>query len=85
MSPAVEHLFKRLATWAERPAVREGERCLSYTQLLAEVAKRRDTAISRGVGMMTQIYADRALNTDHAPRRQWRFLGSPGLPFWRSQ
>jgi 4-aminobutyrate aminotransferase len=32
--------------------------------LNAEVAKRRDTAISRGVGMMTQIYADRALNSE---------------------
>jgi 4-aminobutyrate aminotransferase len=32
--------------------------------LNAEVAKRRDTAISRGVGMMTQIYADRALNAE---------------------
>ena len=28
--------------------------------LNAEVAKRRDDAISRGVGMMTQIYADKA-------------------------
>ncbi len=32
--------------------------------LNAEVAKRRDQAISRGVGMMTQIYADRALNSE---------------------
>ena len=32
--------------------------------LNAEVAKRRDTAISRGVGMMTQIYVDRALNSE---------------------
>ncbi len=32
--------------------------------LNAEVAKRRDAAISRGVGMMTQIYADRALNSE---------------------
>ncbi|WP_028913634.1 4-aminobutyrate--2-oxoglutarate transaminase [Pseudorhodobacter ferrugineus] len=32
--------------------------------LNAEVAKRRDEAISRGVGMMTQIYADRALNAE---------------------
>ncbi len=32
--------------------------------LNAEVAKRRDVAISRGVGMMTQIYADRALNSE---------------------
>ena len=32
--------------------------------LNAEVAKRRDDAISRGVGMMTQIYADRALNSE---------------------
>ena len=30
----------------------------------AEVAKRRDEAISRGVGMTTQIYADRALNAE---------------------
>lgn len=30
----------------------------------AEVALRRDQAISRGVGMMTQIYADRALNAE---------------------
>ncbi len=30
----------------------------------AEVAKRRDEAISRGVGMQTQIYADRALNAE---------------------
>ncbi|MEH7827427.1 4-aminobutyrate--2-oxoglutarate transaminase [Gemmobacter denitrificans] len=29
-----------------------------------EVAKRRDEAISRGVGMQTQIYADRALNAE---------------------
>ena len=32
--------------------------------LNAEVARRRDDAISRGVGMMTQIYADRALNAE---------------------
>jgi 4-aminobutyrate aminotransferase len=32
--------------------------------LNAEVAKRRETAVSRGVGMMTQIYADRALNSE---------------------
>jgi len=32
--------------------------------LNAEVAKRRDHAISRGVGMMTQIYAERALNSE---------------------
>ena len=32
--------------------------------LNADVAKRRDDAISRGVGMMTQIYADRALNSE---------------------
>ncbi len=32
--------------------------------LNAEVAKRRDSAISRGVGMMTQIYVDRALNAE---------------------
>ncbi len=30
----------------------------------AEVAKRREEAISRGVGMQTQIYADRALNSE---------------------
>ncbi len=30
----------------------------------AEVAARRTEAISRGVGMMTQIYADRALNAE---------------------
>jgi len=30
----------------------------------AEVAKRRDDAVSRGVGMTTQIYADRALNAE---------------------
>ena len=30
--------------------------------LHAEVAKRRDEDISRGVGMMTHIYADKALN-----------------------
>jgi len=30
----------------------------------ADVAKRRDEAISRGVGMQTQIYADRALNAE---------------------
>ncbi|MBU1329248.1 MAG: AMP-binding protein [Gammaproteobacteria bacterium] len=41
MSPAAEHLFKRLAAWAERPALREDKRCLSYQQLLAEVAARR--------------------------------------------
>lgn len=29
-----------------------------------EVARRRDQAISRGVGMMTQIYVDRALNAE---------------------
>jgi 4-aminobutyrate aminotransferase len=34
------------------------------TMLNAEVAKRRDEAISRGVGMMTQIYAERALNSE---------------------
>ena len=32
--------------------------------LNAEVSKRRDDAISRGVGMMTQIYVDRALNSE---------------------
>ena len=32
--------------------------------LNAEVAARRDDAISRGVGMMTQIYVDRALNAE---------------------
>ncbi|SEM98176.1 4-aminobutyrate aminotransferase [Pseudorhodobacter antarcticus] len=32
--------------------------------LNADVAKRKDEAISRGVGMMTQIYADRALNAE---------------------
>ena len=30
----------------------------------ADVAKRRVEAISRGVGMQTQIYADRALNAE---------------------
>ena len=30
----------------------------------ADVAKRRDEAISRGVGMQTQIYVDRALNSE---------------------
>ncbi len=30
----------------------------------AEVAKRRDAAVSRGVGMTTQVYADRALNAE---------------------
>ena len=30
----------------------------------ADVAKRRDDAISRGVGMQTQIYVDRALNSE---------------------
>ncbi|MGO4909048.1 4-aminobutyrate--2-oxoglutarate transaminase [Pseudorhodobacter sp. W20_MBD10_FR17] len=32
--------------------------------LNAEVAKRRDDAISRGVGMLTQIFAERALNSE---------------------
>jgi 4-aminobutyrate aminotransferase len=32
--------------------------------LNADVAKRREDAISKGVGMMTQIYADRALNAE---------------------
>ena len=32
--------------------------------LNSEVSKRRDDAISRGVGMQTQIYADRALNAE---------------------
>ncbi|PZR00527.1 MAG: 4-aminobutyrate--2-oxoglutarate transaminase [Cereibacter sphaeroides] len=32
--------------------------------LNADVARRRDEAISRGVGMTTQIYADRALNSE---------------------
>jgi 4-aminobutyrate aminotransferase len=32
--------------------------------LNADIARRRETAISRGVGMMTQIYADRALNAE---------------------
>jgi 4-aminobutyrate aminotransferase len=32
--------------------------------LNADVSRRRDEAISRGVGMMTQIYADRALNSE---------------------
>ncbi|MGA0540050.1 4-aminobutyrate--2-oxoglutarate transaminase [Neotabrizicola sp. VNH66] len=30
----------------------------------ADVAKRREDAVSRGVGMTTQIYADRALNSE---------------------
>ncbi|MFT4150820.1 MAG: 4-aminobutyrate--2-oxoglutarate transaminase [Paracoccaceae bacterium] len=30
----------------------------------AEVSRRRDEAVSRGVGMTTQIYADRALNAE---------------------
>ncbi|AWD21213.1 4-aminobutyrate--2-oxoglutarate transaminase [Fuscovulum blasticum] len=30
----------------------------------SDVAKRRDEAVSRGVGMTTQIYADRALNAE---------------------
>ncbi len=29
-----------------------------------EISKRRDAAISNGVGMMTQIYVDRALNSE---------------------
>jgi 4-aminobutyrate aminotransferase len=32
--------------------------------LNADVARRRTEAVSRGVGMMTQIYADRALNAE---------------------
>lgn len=32
--------------------------------LNAEIAKRRDAAISQGVGMMTQVYVDRALNSE---------------------
>jgi 4-aminobutyrate aminotransferase apoenzyme (EC 2.6.1.19) len=32
--------------------------------LNADVAKRRTDAISRGVGMQTQIYVDRALNSE---------------------
>ncbi len=32
--------------------------------LNADVARRRETAISRGVGMTTQIYADKALNSE---------------------
>ncbi len=34
------------------------------TMLNAEVAKRREAAISRGVGMLTEIYAERALNSE---------------------
>jgi 4-aminobutyrate aminotransferase len=30
----------------------------------AEIAKRRDSAIARGVGMMTQVYVDRAQNAE---------------------
>ncbi|PHS19295.1 MAG: 4-aminobutyrate--2-oxoglutarate transaminase [Blastopirellula sp.] len=30
----------------------------------AEISKRRDTAISRGVGMQTQVYVERALNSE---------------------
>ena len=30
----------------------------------AEIAKRRDSAIARGVGMMTQVYAERARNAE---------------------
>ncbi len=30
----------------------------------AEIAKRRETAIARGVGMMTQIYVEKALNAE---------------------
>ena len=29
----------------------------------AEISKRRDAAIAQGVGMQTQIYVDRALNS----------------------
>ena len=32
--------------------------------LNAEVSSRRDSAIARGVGMMTQVYAERALNAE---------------------
>jgi 4-aminobutyrate aminotransferase len=37
---------------------------MEHAMLNVEVAKRRDEAVSRGVGMMTQIYADRALNSE---------------------
>ena len=42
----------------------------------ADVAKRRDEAISRGVGMQTQIYADRALNSE-----VWDIEGNRYLDF----
>jgi len=45
--------------------------------LNAEVAKRRDDAISRGVGMMTQIYADRALNSEVWDIEGNRYIESP--------
>lgn len=44
--------------------------------LNADVARRRDDAISRGVGMMTQIYADRALNSE-----VWDIEGNRYLDF----
>ena len=42
MSPVVEEFHRHLAALAERPALRDGERCWSYTQLLEEVATRRE-------------------------------------------
>jgi 4-aminobutyrate aminotransferase len=42
----------------------------------ADVSLRRDAAISRGVGMMTQIYVDRALNSE-----VWDIEGSRYIDF----
>ena len=48
----------------------------------AEVAIRRDDAISRGVGMMTQIYADRALNAEVWDIEGNRYIDLPRASPW---
>jgi len=40
MSPAAERFWNTLAEHGQRPALREAQQCLTYTELLAEVEKR---------------------------------------------
>jgi 4-aminobutyrate aminotransferase len=59
------NLTANLIILARKAAARpQGAALMEPVMLNAEVARRRDDAISRGVGMMTQIYAERALNSE---------------------
>ena len=44
----------------------------------ADIAKRRNTAIARGVGMMTQIYVERAENAEVWDVEGNRYIGEDG-------